>query len=185
MVITSINYFRLLVILLLFIPIAQAQNEFDRQDSWTTVDDCGVTFQVPSDVNSISEFGIDSCVRHFRSDNISILLDVSPGNSFQFRWNDELKNKLLSDVKREYGEKPDFQLAETEIDNNDALIYSFYDDDVGEVSNEDTRMHYVAVLKVREMSITIRSKTSEGQTEAQRIFESVKIAPLPQKIRKD
>ena len=66
------------VAVLLMASVVQAHSE-SISEKWKKVDACGVTFQVPNEAQLLKRWGIDSCVKVFRSKDIYIVLDITIG----------------------------------------------------------------------------------------------------------
>lgn len=162
------------IIILLFLAfnVACAQNAQSKKpvipDGWNKIEACGITFYAPPDFKEENVKGIDSCVKRYRNDNISLFLDV-------------LKFKLEQSASRrdEYSDEKDFQIVKTNIDNRKAEIITHY---AVEDLEQWKGLHYSATLfipKMREdccnLTIWSHSRTAEDRETARKIFETVSI----------
>ena len=161
------RYSKLLLFLFLITSTIHAQNT-SAISAWKSVHACNFIFTIPSDLQDIKVWGIDSCVKHYRSGKMFIELDVTLGSTP----NDE------QNFRREDSNRGDFHLIETKVNGERALITTFYAEEIPE---EAAGFQYAASLfvpyigKCRQgLWMRTYSKTAEGQATAQKIFESIR-----------
>jgi len=165
------RYCKTLIFILLIAPIIHAQNTSGMFAGWKSVEACNFTFIIPADLQEVKVFGIDSCVRQYRSGSMFIDLDVTIGSAT----NDEQY------FRREGSNRRDFHLIETNVNGAGALITTFYAEEIPEEAAAG--YHYAARLFVPHIGkykqglwMRAYSKTPEEQARAEKIFESIRFS---------
>ena len=162
------SFLNLTLLLLLAFNVANAQNKSSVvPDGWKKIEACGITFYAPSDLKEEKVKGIDSCVKRYRSNNISLFLDVL---GFKLKESDSRRD--------EYSDEKDFQIVETKIDNRKAEIITHY---AVEDLEQWKDLHYSATLFVPQMrkdccnlTIWTHNRTAEDRETAKKIFATVR-----------
>lgn len=157
-----------LILILSFTAVANAQSHPVDPHTWNKVNACTLTFILPPSVREVKAYPVDSCVKHYRGDDVAIELDVS------FSPHTPRTEKLF---KESLSGKPDSRVDEVEISGVRSLVGSYYKSDV---PAENNGMHYYSVLLVpsigkdkRGLTMRIYSRTPDGPAISRRVFTSV------------
>ena len=148
-----------LLILVAFNSVGQSRVE--PPSGWKIISGCTVSLYVPSDIAFIHDLSSDTCLRNYRSKNISIEIYVTP----------------FTIGADQYSNWPEHCVVKTKINSREAEIVTSY---IPVTSEENKGLDYTAMLLVpnfREGSgnLIIRtwSKTSEDRDKAIQILRAV------------
>jgi hypothetical protein len=159
----------LAVILTIFLTlVSQAQNQSANLSEWKKISACGVTFNIPSNAQSMKVYPIDSCVKRYQNEDIIIEIDVIFS---QLSFRDEKSFRNID------SNEPEFQFKEIQIAGSNSLVVNCYK---STVPKENVGMNYLSKLFVpyigkdkRGLMIWSYSKSSNGYKISQKIFESI------------
>jgi hypothetical protein len=154
-----------LTILLLIsaVPVA-AQNP----ESWQLVRACGITFRLPANMQSVKTYPVDSCVKHYRSADLDLELDViysphTPRSEALFRDSSS-------------GE-PQFEITEIEVAGVRSFIKTYYK---SAPPKEKDCLHYFSALLLPSIGpdrhglmMWIHGRQSTATGFARKIYQSI------------
>ena len=110
------SLFSLIIVLFLSFCVTNAQKkQVSIPDDWQKVEECGITFSIPSEFEKEDVRGKDSCVSSFKSKNIQLSLDVG----FYI-----LKESYSR--KDEFSDEKDFKISKLKIDGRKAELITYY-----------------------------------------------------------
>lgn len=143
-------------------------NKLEIPEGWKEIQECGMTFSLPSILKEVKIQPIDSCAKDYRSKDIVFLLDVFEGGGKE------------SDSRRnEFSGAKDFQVAETIIDGRKAEIITYYE--IGNSFREREDLPYGAVLYVpvinergENLTVWTYSRNPTDRETARKMFETIR-----------
>ena len=150
-----------LTLLILLAYYSHAQSKTELPSNWKLINGCTVSVYVPPDIEFVEDNSSDTCLREYRSKNISIEIYVTPFNIGA----DQYSNWL------------EYCVRKTKINTREAEIVTQH---ISVTSEKNNGLDYMAMMlapRFRKGSgnliITTWSKTSNERDKAIKILKSV------------
>lgn len=143
------------------------EDQIEIPKSWKKIEECGLSFYLPSNFYEIKFQPFDSCAKSYRNNDIYISLDLFPGD-----------NKESDIRKNEYSNEKEFQIVEKQIDKMKAELITYF----GESDFPERKdLSFGAVLFVPvidkngdNLTVWTYSRSIENRETAKKIFETIK-----------